>query len=490
MMRYIFVTREGIVDSQTGEALELGRLEQVLLQKPGGIIAGNNLYPVISRLIPMIKSDYGWSAKLKLQKKKKTKSGVVGGAIYFTHLTYRFPKSTSRGKRFRPGSVKWTVLNLELFTETKDIAGSAKALVGLAERRGIKTRDSPGSFGGALLRSSPQWEKGRNPAPWFISEISRYRLPGNYYALRSGVQSRTIDHAYYIDQKSSHHTIASSVPLPHPAYLRARGRLRAVESGAYPEWIKPDQLSVLDDHIGVVVAVVECSFLPRQYEHLYPPWAKVRGKHAVWIWTPELRLFDKRVRLRWISASLTSYRLDPALLEFAEWSLKQIKNHPHPAIKPALLAAYGLLGARSDREIERYSVSGRPKPPRADIQNLPLIGECYRSTVNNVKVPVTQNVVARGVIEAETRTRSIEYARQLEWVHKIPVTQIYADGVIAQTDQLPFVPDDWRVVGSLTNLRSTSPNTMISDEITRTPGIPSGRRSIQLEQTSREAVPF
>jgi hypothetical protein len=489
-MRYIFITSAGVVDSSTGETLELAQLERALLQAPGGVIAGNNLYPVLSRLIPMIKSDHGWSARLKLQKKKKYKTGVVGGAIYYTHLTYRHPKKRSSKGRYRPGSVKWLVLNLELFTETKDIAGAAEALVGLAQRRGIKTRDSPGAFGGALLRSSPQWEKGRNPAPWFISELARFRLPGNYYALRAGVSCTTVEHAYYIDQKSSHHTIASSVDLPHPAYLHARGYMRAIEKGKYPKWIEGDEIATLCDHIGVLCAVVECSFLPLKYEHLYPPWAKRRGKHVVWLWTPELRLLDSRVRLRWISGSLTSYKLDPALKEFALWSLDQLENYNHPAIKPALLAAYGLLGARTDREIERYSISGRPKSPRADLCNLPLIGECHRSTVNNVKVPVTQNVVARGVIEAETRTRSIEYARELEWEHHIPVTQIYADGVIVSTDQLPFVPVNWRVAGELSQVRSPSPNTIISPEMTRTPGIPSGRRTVIVEQTSTEVVPF
>lgn len=484
-MRYIFITPSGIVDSSTGEKMDLARLETVLLEKPGGVIAGNNLYGVLCDLMPMVKADHGWSARLKLQQKKKHKTQRIGGAIYFTHLTYRFAKVRYNGKRYRPGSVKWLVLNLELFTETTDIAGSAKALVQLAERRGVKPRHSPGSFGGALLRSSPAWEKGRNPAPWFISDMARFRLPGNYYALRVGVKHRSIKQAYYIDQKSSHHTIAASIPLPHPAFLHARGRLRAVEKGQYPCWIDGGSLDMLSDrHVGLLCATVECDYIPRKYEHLYPPWARIKGTRPVWIWTPDLRLLDNRVRLVHLSASLTSFKLDPALLEFAEWSLSQLRNHNHPAIKPALLAAYGLLGARSDREIERYSISGRPKPPRAEECKLPLIGECFRSLVTNTRVPVTQNVVARGVIEAETRTRSIEYARSLEWDHGLRVNHIYADGVIVESDCLPPIPDHWRLAGSLTDVRSSSPNTFVSREVVRMPGIPSGRRSLRIEQTS------
>jgi hypothetical protein len=90
------------------------------------------------------------------------------------------------------------------------------------------------------------------------------------------------------------------------------------------------------------------------------------------------------------------------------------------------------------------------------------------------------NRLARGVIEAETRTRSIEYARELE-SQGIHVSQIYADGLIAVTDHLPFVPNNWRVAGALTDVHSSSPNTIHSNEITRTPGVPSGRRAVKIK---------
>jgi hypothetical protein len=481
-MRYIFVTPTGVVDSSTGETLGLQQLESVLLQRPGGIIAGNNLYPVLAKLVPLIKSDYGWSAALRLQQKKKLKTNRIGGVIYFTRLTYRFPKErdNSDGKRFRPGSIKWLVINLELFGETEDVSGSARALVGLADRRGISPRYSPGSFGGALLRASPQWTSERNPAPWFISEKARYYLPGNYYALRHGYTTSVTPRAYYLDQRSSHHTIAATVPLPDPEYLRARGRLRSVEKGDYPIWIKGENVvETFYKHTGLLCCMVECDRIPPTQEHLYPPWCKIPGMYMRWIWTPELRILDRRIRLRWVSAALTSFETDPVLHEFAHWSLHQLTNHKHPIIKSALLAAYGLLGVKSDSEIEKYSISGRPKPPYAEDVQLPLVGDCHRSTVKNIRVSSIQNVVARGVIEAETRTRSIEYARKLE-SEDIHVSQIYADGVIAVTDNMPFLPRNWRIAAELTDVRSPSPNTIISKEMTRTPGIPSGRRSITL----------
>lgn len=481
-MRYVFITPDSVVDSSTGETLELDQLERVLLQRPGGVIAGNNLYSTLARLIPMIKMDQGWSGTLKLQKKKRLKSNRIGGVVYFTRLTYRFPKERYLGTRYRPGSIKWVILNLELFHETTDIQGSTRALVHLANSRGITTRDSPGSFGGALLRASPQWEKGRNPAPWFISDKARNYLPGNYYALRQDYRTKRIPNAYYLDQKSSHHTIAATTPLPNPAFLRARGFHRAVQHARYPVWIKGEDIDrLLRIHTGLICASVECDPIPKHMKHLYPPWANIRGKHISWIWTPELRLLDEWVRVEHISCGLTGFKIDPVLFEFANWSLNYLSKNSHPAVKPALLAAYGLLGVNSDRDVEKYSVSGRPKPEYAEDVKLPLIGDCHRSVVRNTRISSIQNVVARGVIEAETRTRSIEYARQLE-SQGIHVSQIYADGLIAVSDCLPFVPSNWRVAGALTNVYAPSPNTIHSDQMTRTPGIPSGRRTVNISQ--------
>lgn len=477
MTRYLFVTPEGVADSD-GETHDLCELENLLKQRPGGIIAGRNLYPILAPLASDLRSDQGWTASISTQNQRGQGGRTLGGVIYFSYLTYRFAKVRQGGIRFRPGSIKWRVLNLELFCETRDIEGAARALVQLAERRGISPRTTPGGMGGAMLRASPAWEKGRRPAPRFISTIAREQQPGNYYSLRDGYESAPF--AYYLDQKSSHHSIASSIPLPHPNHLRARGRLRAVESERYPPWMT--DLAVISRHVGLLCAVVECDKIPAKQLHLYPPWAKKPGQRVAWIWTPELRLFDRRVRLRWVSAALTSPKMDPVLWEYSEWALGQLRDHPHPVIKPALLAAYGMLGVRSGEPIERLSVHGRGKPPRAVTCSLPLIPEVFRSVVEPRRTPTLQNVVARGVIEAETRTRSLEFARKLEG-EGTPVLHIYADGLLAATDALPFLPPEWRNAAALNNVSSPNPTAIESDELVRLPGIPNGRRAAHVRPT-------
>jgi hypothetical protein len=485
-MRYLFVTPQGVIDTLTGELSQRPTIEQLMRERPGGVIAGRNLYPLLAPLMQDMRRDVGWTAAIVTQKKRQDKDRV-GGVIYFSHLYYRHAKIRSNGVRYRPASIKWLVLNLELFCETTDIEDAARALVELAERRGIRPRYSPGSFGGAMLRASKEWEKGRHAAPRFISEIAREHLPGNYYQLRSGY--RSTPRAYYLDQQSSHHTIAATCALCHPHFVHARGRLRAVEREKYPPWIKTERLDILSEHIGLLQATVECDRIPHQLLHLYPPWARNYGTQQVWIWTPELRLLDRRVRLRWVSAGLTCVRSDPALREYANWALDVLSRDKRPAIKPALLAAYGMLGVRTTTEIERYSVHGRKKPPRAEVCRLPLIDGVYRSTIQTKRTPVIQNVVARGLIEAETRTRSIELARQLE-TEGFPVVQIYADGLLTTAEQLPFLPSGWRIAGELTHVSAPHANSILSDEIVRLPGIPNGRRtqkivSRTLDKTSR-----
>ena len=480
-MRYITVRGDGVLDSDTGEVHDRLELGLLLTSGQGGIIAGRNLYPILSSLADDARSDSGWTMQVHAQH-QRTKDQRAHGVIYYSRISYRSPKIGGREDRRRPPAIKWLVLNMELFTESEDIETGAQALVHLAYARGIKPRYSPGTYGGALLRASPEWSSDRNPAPRFISEAARPHMPGNLYALRYNHDYS--ESALYIDQSSSHHTIAATVPLPHPAYLRARGRFRNVESkGELPDmdttayWLRTPSLLELHSHIGVIVATVEVGYIPPSRVHLYPNWCKTPGDKQVWIWTPELRLLDRHIRIRRVSASLTSHVPDPALAEYGKWSLDYLKNHKHPAVKPALLAAYGMLAVRNRESFVTHSIHGRGRPPRSTEIKFPLVnGPVYQSTVERKRTPVIQNVVARGVIEAETLTRSLELARTME-DQKIQVLQIYADGIIVKTDQVPILPPIWRVACGLSELQAGAPNQVLSKNLLKLPGIPNGRRT-------------
>jgi hypothetical protein len=481
-VRVIAVSSVGVLDTETGELSPTIDVEKLLTTEPGGVISGNNLYPYLAALAPEVRKDEGWTMTVNLQERRirplDSKDTRITGKLYVSKLTYRRAKVGGRRNRRRPPAIKWVVLELGLFiekppTDVHEIAAIGHSFIELAERRGIKPRSSPGSFGSAMLRASSKWNKERHAAPEFVSEVGRRHLPGNYYAL-SNEFKRKVPHAYYMDQESSHHKIAASVPLPHPHSLRARGFFRATEHDVYRKWTT--DLSLLDGQHGLTCCMVHCGTIPHRSEHLYPPWAKERGTKPRWIWTPELRLLqqgDHRMQFEYVICALTSRFNDDALLEYAEWALEQRKRTDSKWYKSALLAAYGMLAIRHDRErpVSLFTVHGRPKPPRATVVELPLLPNVYRSDVKRMKPPAVQNVIARGVIEAETRTRSLEYAKQLEG-EGTPVPQIYADGLLAALEQVPmFVPEHWRVAAALSDVFSPHPNSIISNELVRLPGI-------------------
>lgn len=480
-MKRLVVTPDGVINGDTGEIH--GELtHSLLLSVGGGVIAGRNLYPAIARFISVNRTN-GWAAKIHMQEQRTSDAKRPRGIIYVSHVTHKLRKQVN-GKR-KQTSTKYLILNLELFTETTDTDEATRELVKLAEQRGIKPRYSPGSFGSALLRASPDWKYRRNPAPWFISEAARAHLPGNYYATRHGYKS--VDRAYYLDQRSSHHTVAAEIDMPDPEYLRARGRFRSVEAERTPNTYR--QIEALDGHIGVIIARITCGHIAPSIRHLYPAWAREFGTHTRWIWTPELRLLNWLVRIEHIAASLTSIRADPALREYAKWSLEYLSHSPNSVVKPTLLAAYGMLAVKNSEKLTSYSVHDRKPPGRAEVITLPLLDKVYRSQINRQRVPSVQNVVARGVIEAEVKVRSIELARQLE-SEKSPVVHIYADGLIVETDQLPFLPANWRVAGSLTDVSSPAPHSILSRELVRLPGIPNGRRMAYIRKDEPgEALP-
>lgn len=480
-MRYIIVNPDGVLDTETGEVCDRLSLGLLLTKGEGGIIAGRNLYPILSSLSEGIRKDSGWTMLVHAQYQRTSKEkDRASGLIYYSRLSYRREKVGGRCNRKRPPAIKWLVLNMELFSETENIQAAAESLVQISVNRGVKVRYSPGTIGGALLRASPNWDRERNPAPRFISEAARPHMPGNFYSLRHGYKS--VDSALYLDQSSSHHTIAATIPLPHPAYLRARGRFRSVErKGERPiitdKWLRDPSLLQLHKHIGVMIATVRVANVPPSRVHLYPRWMNKPGEKQVWIWTPELRLLDRFVEILRITAALTSFVADPALSEYANWSLSQLALGLDPSIKPALLAAYGMLAVRTREDFVVHSIHGRAMPPRASLVLFPLVsGPVYRSTVERKRTPVIQNVVARGVIEAETMTRSLELARELE-SQKIKVLQVYADGIIVQTSQVPMLPPNWRVACGLTGLQARTPNSVVSKNLLKLPGIPNGRRT-------------
>jgi hypothetical protein len=87
--------------------------------------------------------------------------------------------------------------------------------------------------------------------------------------------------------------------------------------------------------------------------------------------------------------------------------------------------------------------------------------------------PSTNNVLQRGMIEAEMRMRSLELALDLErGGHK--VLAIYADAVMVESrgvSAFPLMPGYWRPKGTLNLLRFLDETHFTSREMVRLPGV-------------------
>jgi hypothetical protein len=482
--------------SDTGPAIPI--IASLLLesQVARGFIAGTRLFDVLAQLNTLMQQSVpGWRMRITNRRRYAFLSNGEKRVTGRFFVDYFGVDRKSCGKR-QP-RCRFDVMNLDLLREQPPQDPSeqmemALALLEMCDHRGITFKGTRGGLGNSMLKQSPYWEQGRIGAPKFINDKARPYLPGNFYALSSKVEDSrgvsAIPHCYYIDQTSSHHTIASEVALPHPQHLHARGRWKTLSG----KWCTPDsptgQALMGGRHTGIMLCKVMTTTVPRSEQHLYPPWALESGTKYVWIWTPELRLLpDRRIQVEYILASFTATAYDMVLPEYASWAMGEISLNSKRASykKGSLLAAYGMLAFNgAGKSIYRYwgGVNSRPK---CEIPMAGVVSESKVSIPDTVQLS-TVNVVARGIIEAETRTRSIEYARELQ-SQGLHVPQIYADGLLVETDSLPLVPSGWRISHSLTNVHIPRSNAIISDQIVKLPGVGKDERDQEWQRLREES---
>lgn len=481
-----------LLNRNTGEIQPTFYLQSILRGSlVGGYICGTHLYEEVGSLNQILSDLPGWRMRSSII--PKIQRGIVGpggkpamrGTMRIDYVTF---KTQHTHKHVREKRVKWWVFNLDAFWDDVPDTLEAKrdmavAHLAMLHRRGVKFRPSRGGTGIALLKKSPEWvsthdRKMRWPAPRFINEQAREVLPGNFYSVKHNhIGIPSISHCFLVDQIAAHHTIASTVPMPHPEWMHARGNHRGFLEGK--KWIDrgtkaEDQL--LTDHIGLVYACIQVRHIPPKMLHLYPKWAHKTGTRCVWIWTPELRLFrdDDKVKILYYVCALTSTHRDEAIREYAQWALTELELPDKKYKKGTLLSAYGVLAMNTITKTKlMYAWAGTDKV-KGTPMHLPIIGDVTIRKISNksdISQPNFLNVAARGVMEAETRTRSLEYARELE-ISGVEVAQIYVDALLVKTDQLPFIAPGWSISHSLTNVIIPRVNGLQADELVKLPGLP------------------
>jgi hypothetical protein len=443
-------------------------------------IVGTRLYEPLAKFNNEVQDKVpGWRMRITNRRRQAYLDGgrvKVSGRFFVDYICIDQRVGAHKTRRRIPRK-RIDIMNLDLLYNKppelcEDQLTAAIALLEMCKHRGVSYKVTKGAIGSSMLKRSPYWVRGRKAAPKFINDKARKYLPGNFYSISRRVKSEhfqnkhlwTIPHCYYIDQTSAHHNIVTQITIPSPESIHMRGNVH-VENP--PEWRKLDQIA---GHYGLVLCKLQTGHLPPDSRYLYPSWARKYGAHFVWLWTPELRLLDERTKLDYIAGGITGTIPDKVLPEYARWALDELKLDKTGAQykKAALLAAYGMLAfnGADQKPLYRYW-GGETAKQKVEIPLAGFVGES-KITFRGSELS-TVNVIARGLIEAETRTRSIEYARELHR-NGYHVPQIYADGLLVATDQLPFIRDGWRVSHSLTRVHIPRPNAFISDTLVKLPG--------------------
>jgi hypothetical protein len=330
-----------------------------------------------------------------------------------------------------------------------------------------------GGLAAQLLRDPRFYPAARRKVPKLTNERARNAMPGNYYAsIRS---DKVYGKVYLIDQENAHHYAAKTVKLPDPNTLTAKGRYRSLYDKI---WIAPGSEAfnhVIREH-GLFRMRV---FVPNYLMGALPPWAEYGKLQNVNIYSNELPLLSELgVEIRHVARAYTSPGIDTGLAKYAEWAEKQHTSKNRAWVKPMLLSAYGILGAKPRRLESAYLQSEKGKPTNYFLGPHPIRMKQIK-TSRHIQSPVA-NVIHRGMIEAETRKLSIELARKLEAVGH-SVLGIHADAVLVHDEgqQMPLLPAPWRVKHELSRFRAIDNVSFQSDALTILPGRSKNDRKIK-----------
>lgn len=468
----------GVLDSNTGQMHSVGYLHG-LVNEGEGILVGSHLYTQVAELHAFYRDFPNWIVQIRGINKtiiRLDREITVGN---FLPLFFGF-RSGHKGGRLYHCMDLHHIAGKSVVTVHESME-YAKSILELCEDRGVKFSGTRGGLAAKFLKASPNWETKRHAAPEFVNSIARERLPGNHYGLGAD-KNRIISRATYLDQVSSHHTVASQVGIPHPNHIRAQGHYQLALAGTARQWI-PERNSkeYVENHYGLFACWVYVAG-GRVPDYLKPKWLQGSpGHRLVYLYHNEFEYLDNYdCHLVYIAAAWVSDKRDEAIPEYAKWALDA--RNRGIGRKQLLLSAYGVLAQRTDQKSTVYSawrgVGERHTLPTAgDVKITERERKPYQAE------PSTVSVLSRGIIEAETRRRSLFFARELMEQYNARILSVYVDGLIVQCDQLPLLPPEWRIESELTNLKFHHPTSFEAIEMRKTPGVPHdsiGRAAVRM----------
>lgn len=462
--------RKRVTITTTGEIVPLDRFAEWIQNddSEGAIVAVSGAGELVARLDRDLSDDESFQWRATIVEREivsfTDEAPLIVEEDVFSYFGFRRPNGHERGRWFH-------VLDPLTFFDS-DLSGTelrswAEDVISFCRDNDLPIRPTSAGIAGLLLRDRRFWPELRRKIPTATNERLRDTLPGNYY--RANCLVGWPYKALYVDQVAAHHAVATELAFPHADYLYGRGFFD--DDNDNDPWITPDdpEYPEIIGSPGVVRAVVS---IPHRRLGPFPhPIEELgSGDHVVKIYTSEIDFLAERgIKIRHLSASWTAPIADPGLNAYARWSLDQLRA-ADPArlqwLKPLLLSAYGLLAARPRKLQTAYRVGSGPE---VSIGATGPIGR-LRTARSETQIPIA-NVIARGMIEAEVRRRSLQLADQLLHAGK-EVLSIYADGILFVGDPI-LLPPGWEIEGRSERLYVLDDVSIIAtdeSEIVKLPG--------------------
>ena len=345
----------------------------------------------------------------------------------------------------------------------------------------LEFRATQSGIAAQLLRDKRFYPEARRKVPRATNLAARDPLPGNFYF--HSAHNRLVYSALEIDQKNSHHTCAASLRFPCANRLYAKGYFRTLQDRPYAykgtklfnRLIADAGLFLIKIKVPARGGNVDTTFLL--------PCAQVNGERLAYVFSNELDdLRDSGVEILYIVACWTSKEIDNGLNKFASWSLGELaKSNPERRrwLKPLLLSAYGLLATKA-RPMRSAYFRGEGETVYYHVGR----GEVMKFSKYESARPFEPgfvNVIHRGMIEAETRLRSLRMARYL-FEHGFTVLVIYADAVYVTGErELPILPPHWGT-REITGAHFPNANRVVCDQYVKLPGVAGKKRETLVDE--------
>lgn len=506
---FLFVGRDHFLIEETGEIKPRKECANYLLTYSGEcpILCTNDSASLVKELDDILKDVPNWTWRATPLRRVKRGSGKPREAkaavsIRLNPLYCGFKRANGHnGNRYfhfidTVGITQRT--SQHLYPELDEIQSLER--FGVRYRDFCRTNNIPlantrGAIGGAFLRDPRWFGPSERIIPTFVNETAREHLPGNHYELLAPTHE-TLE-GLYLDISNAHHDAARRTEFPDPAGIRARGKHRSSQEStpSGEPWARANSRkgrAILSTH-GMVL--LQCGYRGTAKGTIVHPAARTATTNRpnyIYAYTNELNLLrSSGFSIDGIEAAWTSGRTSRSLNNYAEHAIETLqRTSPEDKqwIKPLLLSTYGMLGKRPNQYQSVSNFGGKS-------YTWPTSSGWIEGGVKETSKmysPATTNVVALGMIQAETRRNVIETARYLQSVG-VHVLALYADSLICATTspgvpgpvQLPFLTPEWRVKTELTGLRFFNPVSFISDQEERLPGI---SRESTLRESRRSAI--